>query len=363
MRVTLLGDGRSIHFRRWAQGLANHGVNVGAYTCHPFRSESLPGLEIRVLPIRPPLGYLFNAPPLRRWLMDTPPDLLHVHFASGYGTLGTMSGFSPRLLSVWGSDVYEFPTRSPLHRMLLRANLVSADAISSTSQAMASLTEELSGRPVAVVPFGVEVEEFSPGGQGRPHDDRLIVGTVRSLKRRYGVDILIRAFAQALSALRPDPLEKSLQLQIIGEGPQRGSLESLAEQLGVRERIEFVGWIPHHELPAYYRRMDVFVAPSRRESFGVAALEAAACGVPVVATAVGGLPEVVLHGETGLLVEAENPAKMTEALVELLNSRDLRSALGATGREYVLERYRWEDCVEGMLRLYRENLSKVPGNG
>jgi glycosyltransferase involved in cell wall biosynthesis len=115
-----------------------------------------------------------------------------------------------------------------------------------------------------------------------------------------------------------------------------------------------VDQVSHQAVPGWLNRFDIFVAPSRldSESFGVAAVEASACGIPVVVSDVGGLPEVVKNGSTGLIVPRDSPEELASALRRLLESATLREKMGETGRSFVVEEYEWEKCVDLMERTY-----------
>jgi glycosyltransferase involved in cell wall biosynthesis len=157
----------------------------------------------------------------------------------------------------------------------------------------------------------------------------------------------------------PDEAEK-LCLTIVGKGPLRGELEHMAADLGVMNVTTFTGWVPYAEVPAYLNQLDIFVAPSRMESesFGVAILEASSCGIPVVVSDVGGLPEVVKHGETGVVVESENVGAFAEAMHRLICDRTLRKRMGDAGRNRVVSQYQWEANVSLMEDVYLRVLRK-----
>src|SRR3954470_18405903 len=138
MKVVMLAPAEVIHTQRWVEALHARGVALTLATQHPAGAWRAPaGVETVELPHRGLAGYFRNVPALRRLLREQRPDLLHVHYASGYGTTAALAGFRPWLLSVWGSDVYDFPHQGALQGWLLRRNLRSADAIASTSVAMA----------------------------------------------------------------------------------------------------------------------------------------------------------------------------------------------------------------------------------
>ena len=195
---------------------------------------------------------------------------------------------------------------------------------------------------IDVVPFGIDTARFLPAPRSPVP---LAIGTVKTLAPAYGIDVLLRAAARLADGAAP-------QLLVVGGGPERDALQALAASLGIAERTRFVGAVPHAEVPAWLQRLAVYVAPSRRESFGVAVLEASACGLPVVVSNVGGLPEVVEHGVTGYVVPAADDAALADALRRLCADEALRARMGAAGRARVLERYGWPASLDAMLRCY-----------
>ena len=350
MKVLLLGPASSIHLLNWANALTERGLEVVVASQHEARSGYDSRVLHRRLPIKGKSGYYLNAPALRAMLRKEKPDLLHAHFASGYGTLGRLSRFSPYLLSVWGSDVYLFPERGGLARRILLANMAAPQRILSTSRHMAQVAEDLCGRKADVTPFGVDTARFLPGLVC----ERRTIGTVRGLEPVYGIDLLLRAFARLVAA----PEAKDLRLLLVGDGPARAELEELASKLGIAGAVEFRGRLPHDAVPAALAEMKIFVALSRSESFCVAALEAEACGVPVVATRVGGIPEVVEDGKTGILVEAENPEAAASAIARLLADEGLRLGMAKAGPDFVARNYGKAACVDRMLAIYHDSLAE-----
>ena len=357
MKLLLLAPASAIHTQRWVEALHGRGVQLVLATQHDPASWRAPmGVKVARLPHCGTAGYFRNVPALRRLLRDERPDLLNAHYASGYGTTAALAGFRPWLLSVWGSDVYDFPYEGRLQGWLLRRNLRHADAVASTSEAMARQVRRLVPDigPVAVTPFGIDTERFAPQPQPKPQPHSgIVIGTVKTLAPKYGIDLLLRAFAQL--RLTADP-SAALSLVIVGDGPQRVELEALSQALGIAAHVRFVGAVPHAEVPQWLNRFDLYVAASRldSESFGVAVLEASACGLPVVVSDVGGLPEVVVQGETGSVVPREDVAALAQAIQRLIAAPELRRRFGAAGRERVLAHYGWPHSIDAMLRCFDE---------
>lgn len=357
MKIAFLAPASSIHTQRWVAALCGRGHQVTLFSQHRHPiGDSLRGINVEWLPFSGGSGYFLNAIRLRTRLAELQPDLLNVHYASGYGTTAALSGFRPTLLSVWGSDVFDFPYESWLKGMILRRNLRSASRIASTSHVMATQVQKLAPSlpPVFVTPFGVDCERFRPNPCRDPNF--ITIGTVKTLAHKYGIDLLIDAFARLLrdDQLQNAGLASRMRLVLVGGGEDRAALEVLATALGVRDKVVFVGPVAYREVPHWLNQLDIYVAASRRESFGVAAVEASACGLAVVVSDAGGLPEVVRNGETGFVVPRENPQALATAIKELVLDAVLRQQMGTAGRELVLSNYEWEHCVDTMEAVYRE---------
>jgi glycosyltransferase involved in cell wall biosynthesis len=215
---------------------------------------------------------------------------------------------------------------------------------------MAARVREYTTKDVIWTPFGVDCAQFNGDGPNAARADiPLTIGTVRPLEQGYGIEHLIQAFA----VLRSRPLASGLRLLIVGDGAERRPLERLASTLGVGAVTEFVGAVPHDRIPDYLRRFSVYVAPSvHEESFGVAVLEASACGVPVIASKVGGLPEVVQDGMTGVLVPPADHVALADAIEGLLTNGTLRRQMGEQGRRFVHDSYAWDTTALTMEALY-----------
>lgn len=359
MKLAILAARSDIHTVRWVNAIAGRGHDVYLLTSHPGGDPVDKRVHVHALPFSAPIGYFLNVWRVRQLLKKIQPDLLHAHYASGYGTLGRLSGYHPYVLSVWGKDVYEFPYRSRLHLRVLIANLRAADHVCSTSHVMAGQTQTLCStisRPT-VTPFGIDTDRFY-ADPGLSDSNTITIGTVKKLRPKYGVDILIRAFATVHRTLqRTNPERASrLHLLIVGGGPEEEKLRALSREVGVDRITDFTGRVPHAQVPIYLNRLDVYVAVSRAdsESFGVAILEASACELPVVVSDVGGLPEVVDADVTGMVVERENVEDTAEALLQLIDDSALRADMGEAGRQHVLTHYDWEENVSLMEQVYAQ---------
>ncbi|MBV6624173.1 MAG: glycosyltransferase [Rivularia sp. (in: Bacteria)] len=362
MKIAFLSGANSIHTVRWVNALAERGYEVHLITQHQAIDSIHNSVILHTLPFKSLLGYYLNTFSLKRILKNISPQLLHVHRASGYATLARLSDFHPFILSVWGSDVYEFPYNSPIHYNTVRNNLLAADWVCSTSEVMAKQTKDICPelKNLSITPFGIDMEKFYSNAEYK-NSNVITVGTIKTLAPKYGIDILIKAFAKVHKELGnnvPDIANK-LRLLIVGGGKDQEKLELLVKQLEITEITKFTGRVSHIEVPKYMNHLDIYVAVSRfdSESFGVAVIEASACALPVIVSNVGGLPEVVQNEVTGIIVEQENIQSTADAIIRFIQDPILRKNMGTAGRHHILENYEWNENVTRMEKVYEQVLS------
>lgn len=365
MKILLLSDPASSHTIKWARSLVLSGLEIvifGLNNCESETYANFPGIKVISIGIGmniirvgkghiQKLNYLKALPLLRQTIKEFSPDIVHAHYASSYGLLGALCGFRPYALSVWGSDVFDFPNSSFLHRWLIKFNLSCADKVLSTSHVMALETNKYTPKSIEVTPFGIDLSVFKPEIVISPFGpEDIVIGTVKTLEEKYGIEYLIRAFHQ----VRYRHPELSLKLLIVGGGSLDQSLKVLASELGLDDCTIFTGRVPYNDIPKYQNMLSisVSVSVSNSESFGVAIIEASACEKPVVVSNIGGLPEVVEDGVTGIVVPPRNPEKTAEAIEKLVLNKELRKKMGKAGRERVKKLYDWDKNVEQMISIY-----------
>ncbi|HEX6107083.1 MAG TPA: glycosyltransferase family 4 protein [Gemmatimonadales bacterium] len=257
--------------------------------------------------------------------------------------------------------------QSVLKRRTARALLTSAAVLVANSQwtrdRCVNLLGELDVEPtpeqIRVVPLGADHESFRPGIDTAEvrrryglQGGRWLLSVAR-LTRHKGIDTALQALSR-LAADHPD-----LRYAVVGRGEEREALEEQARELGVADRVRFLTEVPDRDLPGLYNVAEIYLGVSRLmeqrvEGFGISLAEASACGVPVVAGRSGGIPEAVREGETGLLVDSEQPEAVATALRTLLDDAGLRRRLGEGGRRAVEARYNWDRVVADLVRIGRE---------
>ena len=210
-----------------------------------------------------------------------------------------------------------------------------------------ALSEADASKLVQIAP-GIDVDHFIPTDSSNLRaelglTDKSVIISVGRLVHRKGQDKLISALPEIKTSV------PNVHLVLVGVGPHQDYLEKLALKLNVSDCVTFIGRINYAELPKYICLGDIFAMPSRSrffglevEGLGIVYLEASACGLPVVGGKSGGAPDAVLVGETGVVVDGTNPSEIAEACIELLNNPELCALMGANGRAWIIENWRWE---------------------
>ncbi|GAA3879330.1 glycosyltransferase [Streptomyces sedi] len=367
--------GQNVHVARLAGALVDRGHRVTVYTRRdstalPETVRPRPGLTVRHVPAGPPcevpkdelLPFMgeFGAHLERAWGRERP-DVAHSHF--------WMSG----LAALAGARPHGVPLVHTFHALghVKRRHQGSADtspgsrvewerhlggACDLTVATCRDEVAELAGlgvpaERVRVVPCGVDPELFTPVGDRLPRGPwrhRLL--HLGRLVPRKGAEISLAALARLPDAelviAGGPPADR------LAADPVAGRLRRAAERLGVAERVRFTGAVPHTEVPFLIRSADLVLCPADYEPFGIVPLEAMACGVPVVASAVGGQRDTVADPTTGRLVPPGDPVALADAVAGLLADPAERAARGAAGRRRVLTRYRWASVAAATERVY-----------
>ncbi|MEK7521066.1 MAG: glycosyltransferase family 4 protein, partial [Patescibacteria group bacterium] len=200
--------------------------------------------------------------------------------------------------------------------------------------------------PVEVVPNGVDLEKFKIRPAGRRENPRVVITTSR-LVPKNGVDVLIKA-AGLLKNEIPD-----LKFLIAGSGWQEEELKKTAKESGVENGVEFLGGVAPEKIPGLLAEADIFVRASRSEGLGNSFLEAMAAGLPVIGTPVGGIPDFLKDGETGLFAKVGDAEDLARKINLLLTNERLRNQIAATGQKLVWENYSWDKIARKMGDIFR----------
>ncbi len=379
--------GLNVYVKNLAYELARRGALVDIYTRQASPSvepvvQVAQGITVFHVPSGPPQDVpkatLVDHVPefahsLQLNLLTRSYDIVHSHYwLSGWAVMAARAaGRIPwlHMAHTWAhlkdNSLAPRVRSDPPQRAVVEASIArSCDLlITSTSREKLFATWAYGADPdrIRVVPCGVDTSLFSPGDRGQARRElglaehgplATFVGRLDPIK---GIEVLLRAVA--LLRQRTSELPAPFLLIVGGESAPGESrrLVDLCEQLGVADLVRFVGPVPHHQLPKYYRAADIAVMPSLYESFGMALLEAMACGIPVIATKVDGPSNVVLDGSSGLLVPPGDALALANALERLITDASIRRRL-ASNAFHAVANYRWEVVAQSVLEAYADTL-------
>lgn len=237
--------------------------------------------------------------------------------------------------------------RNPFKNYIYRSAAVCIGA----SRAIGSYFKEIGCKNIEIIPNGINLENYKNLAR-KPHNDFTVM-TVARLEKVKGIEYLIRAVHEILkvgpSIFRP------VKFFIIGDGSEKGNLENLVKDLHLEEKIKFLGEIPNERIPGYLAGADCFVLPSLKEGFGIVILEAQAAGVPVVATKVGGILDLVEDGKTGILVAPGDSLQIQAAITRIKSEPSLSQNLVLNAKENLVK-YDWQNITERVFQIYQRIL-------
>jgi len=388
--------GMNVYVVETAKRLAKSGIAVDIFTRATSGSlppvvELAPGVEVHHITAGPYEGLTKEDLPSQMCTMASELLRVEANHPRGYYDLIHSHYWISGQVGLLASQRWSVPLVHTMHTMAKVKNLALADhdqpepvaraigeeqivagakaLIANTDAEAANLVSLYDACPdrVHVVPPGVDLEHFAPGGGRREarvqlglDKDSLILAFVGRIQPHKGPDVLISAAGEMV---KHDPVIKSkLQILIIGgvsggSGEELNRLQALARFLGIQDRVKFIPPASREELPHWYRAADLVCVPSYSESFGLVALEAQACGTPVVAAAVGGLRTAVADGFSGSLVDGHDPRSWSAVLTRLLQEPQRRVALSMGALQHA-RRFGWETTARGTIDIYDRLLAE-----
>nr|WP_259121797.1 glycosyltransferase family 4 protein [Salinibacter ruber] len=291
---------------------------------------------------------------LSRIIGQIQPDIVNCHFASFYVSyfclLKPLHGYR-LVISTHGRDLAG--GMSAMQRAVRPYLLRTADHVTAVSADLETqIKQEAGGRTRATtIPNGVDIEFWSAEEKSKGKETNPTIINVGALRGVKGQDILLRAFPKILSA------HPSTQLWFAGDGETRQDLEALASRLGVSDHVTFHGWCSTEKVRDLLQAATLFVMPSRSEGFGIALVEAMAAGLPVVASNVGGVPDIVESGTSGILVPPDNAETLAEGILKILQDEEYGEELATIARERAQD-FRLNDALDEYERVLRKVTSE-----
>lgn len=361
-RILFLADINSTHTRKWVESLAEKGFDIGIFSLSSPQTDWFGKYDkIKILSDNNVTAEIFHElsfkksvylklfPSLKKVIREFRPDILHAHYATSYGLLGRLSGFHPFIISCWGSDVMDFPKKSFLHKFILKKILSKADYIFATSPTIERHINKIINKTIVITPFGVDIEVFKPSKvKSVFSENELVIGSIKQLEKIYCIDILIKSFNNIVIKYPKLPLK----LFIVGCGSEENNLKSLVNELKLKDKVIFTGWVDNRLIADYHNMIDIFVNISERESFGVSVIEASACEKAIIATNIDAFSEIIIDNETGILVEPKNLNETFQAIEKLILDDNFRKKIGINARKHIADFFDWEKNLNEIIEIY-----------
>ncbi|MDP8237462.1 MAG: glycosyltransferase family 4 protein [Candidatus Hatepunaea meridiana] len=363
MRILYISDITSIHTIRWVRYMVKRNHEVVVLSVRPGEVK---GAKVKYIdPGDKPAPKWFRILRhlwfiLNEWYMIKTGryDIVHVHFLRADLT-GYIATYHPHsVITTWGSDVKPVSIGgNPNHIEIRKSALERASIVTVVNSYLEEITRELAPdiKRTEVIPFGVDLSQFSNRywKAGKDEETRFCYAKWL-LAPHYGPDIAIKALGQVVEYY------PETKLIMLGNGDEAyiDELKQMVMKLKLQKNVMFTGQIKSDDLVKIFERTDVLLQPSRWESYGVVILEAAAVGIPTIATQVGGAADLTLDGITGLTVPPDNAEALADAMITLVNDVEYRNELGRNAYDLVSKLYDFKVHSESMETLYKDLIDK-----
>lgn len=358
MKICFLAHANNYHTKKWCKWFLSNNYEVSVISLTNDKIESVNVYYLNndkttnskdIFKVK----YLFTIFKIKKIIKKINPDIISVHYASSYGLIAGIIGLKNYSLSLWGSDIYVFPKKSIVHRLIIKYSLKKAKYILSTSNAMAQEAKKYTKKNIYITPFGVNTKLFSGTNKVKKKSKVFTIGLVKMLEPEYGIDVLIKAVSKIKNVYNIN-----VKLRIAGVGLMENELKQLARNEKIDSITKWLGFIDQERVSYEYSNMDIAVFPSRTESFGVSAVEAQACECPVIISNIDGLLEATNPGISSLVFETNNVDDLVDKILLLYRDSNKREKMGKAGRKYVLKNYEYEKCFTNIEKILHKQTKK-----
>jgi L-malate glycosyltransferase len=359
----------TLHDERFLVKLRDAGYPVTYVSLAKDRNTQIEGIQLhslglpqgggRIDSIRRYAGTVLAILRVRRLIKEYQPDILHSGIVTTAGLVAGFSGFHPHISMPWGSDILIQSRESRFRKLIARFALGSADLITCDAETVKSRALEISPRDpneITVFPWGVDLNIFKPDSDQRQEtrselgldDDAEVMITTRWLAPLYGIHEFIKSLPEVFSK-RPNATAV-----IVGDGPQLSELESLSANLGLTQRVKFIGAVDNPGLPKYLNASDLYVSPSHSDGTSLSLLEAMGCGLPVVVTDIESIREWVVENENGLLTPIGDHEQLSTTLISALSDTELLKRAAVNNLNQARARADWDINFAKLQAMYEE---------
>lgn len=355
MKLVFAAAACSPHTIKWVNAMAGQGHDVALYSMPNHKdefSEIDENVQVTYLDIPQTQGGVKkNARQFQSLLSGADYNALVAMDMATYGFMAAKARAERVLLVSTGLDVYTCVNTG--QKSLVLKSIRHAGAVCATAPNIITKIKEYykKDQRYFVTPFGVDMDAFK---KAPVEHDKPCFGSIKFLEYGNGVDAVLEAFAKFTNKYDTDAV-----LKIVGNGLYENDLKQKANQLGIADKVEFVGYIKNADMPSAINSMDAVVQMTKEECFGVSAVEAMACEVPLVASDTYGASEFILNGVTGYLVKPDNTDACADRMMDIIKNKDARERMGKLCREDIESAYNLPLCVEKFEEALKSVASRV----
>ena len=365
MKIAYLSAGINVYDYRFLEKMLERGHKPIMISCW-FEQ---PNFEMNGVPFyyyRPKyLSKLKIAIFLRRLLREIKPDILHTGYIQTHGFYGALSGFHPRLLMPWGSDILIAPFKSKIIKAITKYTIMSTDMITCDANYVKKKIITLANYPdkkIVVFPWGIDLNIFKPSFSENKiknklgWSDKKVLIMTRNFKPIYGIEYFIKAL--------PDIIISEPNIRVILAGSQlldpdySSKIMNMIEKLELQKYVHFTGWLEERELSDYLNSSDIYLSTSLSDGTSSSLLEAMACGLPVVVSDLPSNSEWVRNGENGYLVPLRDSKMLAKQIIRLLDNDTLSQQMGLRNLQIAKKRADWEINFSKLENIYETLVKK-----
>ena len=366
MRICYLADAASIYTQRWVRYFADRGHEVHLISYRPWGMNDIDNVESYQLKMSPlPINLFFHTVQIRKLIRKMKPDTVHGHYISTYGFLAALAGFSPLILSAWGSDIMVTPNNSTLSKIKVKLALRKAYIVLTTSHYLKDYIHNEFGIPqnsIKEIPYGIDLTMFHKGYEVEAKklrielgiaDTSFVIFSPRHCKEHYRIENIVRAMPYIVSK-NPDVFLILLRGTTYNVSYEEG-IEELSRKLGVNKNIRIVKReLRPQEMAVYYNASDALVSIPLSDQFGGSIQEGMACGVVPIVGKLDVYNLYLTDGKNALFTDAEDPQNIAEKLVYVIQHPEIKELYYETNRKIIQEKEDWNRNAPRMEELYFE---------
>jgi glycosyltransferase involved in cell wall biosynthesis len=349
MKICFLGDGNSIHIRRWLDSFHDRGHEVHLITFSKVELKHISVHKIGDVDINISGNnwrYLFSVIQIKKLLRKINPDIVNAHYVTSYGLLAALSGAKPLVISSWGTDILVTPERNKVYKAITKYALNKAKLVTSDSDFMSEAIHKLTSTEVLTVPMGVESSLCYE--ERNESNDEIKILSLRTVNKNSNIDIIVKSFSKLIRGHESN----NFKLIITNDGPEMENIRSLVKDLDIEKNVDIKGFVTREKLIELLYSSHMHITVPDSDSTSVTLLEAMASGIITIASDIPANREWIKHKENGLISENINEESLKVCMEYAMNDLQFKQKASRLSREVILERAIWSQNMQLVEQKY-----------